>query len=61
MMADDPLQFNCPRCGRPMTHVSSCASKPGGRIETFVNTCVMHGQFEILPNGRILPKPETFH
>jgi hypothetical protein len=60
-MADDPLQFNCPRCGRPMTHVWSSASQPGGKIDTFRYTCVMHGQLEILPNGRILPKPETLH
>jgi hypothetical protein len=61
LMADDPLQFNCPRCGRPMTHVWSSASQPGGKIDTFCYTCVMHGQLEILPNGRILPKPETLH
>jgi hypothetical protein len=51
----------CPRCGRPMTKISQSASQPGGRTDTFVYTCVMHGQFEILPNGRVLPKPETFH
>jgi hypothetical protein len=60
-MAEDPLRFNCPCCGREMTHISHSASQPGGKIDTFVYTCVIHGQFEILPDDRLLLKPEKFH
>ncbi len=41
-----------------MLFITSGANQPGGKI-AYTFKCFVHGLFELTPDGRVLPKPET--
>lgn len=55
-MSDPQIPFNCPRCGQPLTYVTTQDAGDGAAIKngpSHIYTCLNHGQYVYSADGHL--------